>query len=166
MWLFILLAFIQLLPQTGDKMAQQARSQADYYIQQIERGRHTDEYLWALTVVSTENENIRDYVEGRIQEKGITSGPLSLFADIAESTPEQLQRVVFKTGSPDLLIALLLTDLPQKNKLFQKFLTRYSLPATDKVNYKELIKTIIQQDTVSEQILTTKSFQLPHFFLI
>src|SRR5699024_7642010 len=29
-----------------------------------------------------------------------------------------------------------------------------------------LSKTIIQQDTVSEQMLTTKSFQLPHFFLI
>ncbi|HLR24306.1 MAG TPA: hypothetical protein VK112_00470, partial [Fodinibius sp.] len=92
-------------------MAQQARSQADYYIQQIERGRHTDEYLWALTVVSAENENIRGYVEDRIQIKGITSGPLSLFANIADNMSQQLKRVVFKTGSPDLLIALLLTDL-------------------------------------------------------
>src|SRR5699024_4397812 len=45
-------------------------------------------------------------------------------------------------------------------------LTRHSLPATDKVNYKELSKTIIQQDTVSDQMLTAESFQLPHFFLI
>src|SRR5699024_1877142 len=156
MWLFILLGFIQLLPQTGDKMVTQAQSQADYYIQQIERGRHIDEYLWALTLVSTENEIIKEYVESSIQKKGITSGPLSLFAEITSDMPQQLRRVVLETGSSDLLIALLLTDLPQKEKLFQKFLTRYSLPATNKVNYKELSKTIIQQDTVSDQMLTAK----------
>src|SRR5699024_8830968 len=141
-------------------------SQADYYIQQIERGSHTDEYLWALTVLSTENKNIKNYVENSVQKKGITSDPLSLFTNIADNMSQQLQRVVFKTGSPDLLIALLLTDPPQKEELLQKFLTRYFLPATDKVDYKELSKSIIQHETVSEQVLTTKSFQLPHFFIL
>src|SRR5699024_11824451 len=90
---------------------------------------------------------------------------LLLFYSFPTRRSSDLKRVVFETGSCDLLIALLLTDLPKKEKLFQKFLTRYSLPATDEVDYKELSKTIIKKETCTKQILTPKSCQLPHFFL-
>lgn len=169
MWLLILLGFIQFVqgPENHTENVRQAFSQAEYYIQQIEEERNTDENLWALTLIASENENVKTFIEQQVREKGLNGGKLSLFHNIEDSVTEQLQKVVLETGSANLLIALLLQDIPNKRELYEEFNSIHTFPDDfSNVNYQDLSKALIANERVTAEMLPTKSFQLPHFFLL
>jgi tetratricopeptide (TPR) repeat protein len=169
MWLLLLLGFLQLVqgPEKHTKNVQQALSQAEHYIQQIEEGRNADENLWALTLITSDNENVKTFVEQKVREKGLNEGALSLFHNIEDSAVEQLKRVVLETGSADLLIALLLQDVPNKRQLYEDFTSIHTFPGGfSNINYQDLSNAIIANDRVTAEMLPTKSFRLPHFFLL
>lgn len=169
MWLLILLGFLQLVqgPENHTENVQQALSQAEYYIQQIEEGQNTDENLWALTLIASENETVKTFVEQKVREKGLNGGALSLFHSIEDSAAEQLQKVVFETGSSNLLIALLLQDIPDKRQLYEEFTSIHTFPDDfSNVDYQNLSNTIIASERVTTDMLPVKPFHLPHFFLL
>ena len=165
MWLLLLLGFFQLGLSPQHKTVDQSKKQAKHYIQQIEAGQYLNQNLWALTVLSTENAQIKRFVENKVSQRENKS-PLSLFENIENGTEQQLQKVVFATGSADLLIALLLTDIPNKKSLYSKFVAKFSFPAASKIDYPAICEAIIHKQEIEPNQLPTDTFHLPHFFLL
>jgi CHAT domain-containing protein len=169
MWLLILLlGFFQFNTPTDseNRIVEQSQSQAEYYIQQIQEGNDTDKYLWALTVLSTSNPRIKTFVETKVKAGAPINNALSLFPNIEESYEAQLKKIVFKTGSADLLIPLLLSEGTDKEKIYTKFVKRFDFSNADNIDYKSICRAIINQKRISADLLSTESFHLAHFFLI
>ncbi|MCW9707839.1 CHAT domain-containing protein [Fodinibius salsisoli] len=169
MWLLvILLGFFQ--PASGstssNPILDQAKAQGQYYIQQIQERNKLDEHLWALTELSTSNPQIKNFIEKEVNEIEPNSEVLNLFRDIEETTEKQLKKIVFKTGSKNILIALLLSDIPNKEKIYNNFVSSFGFQNSGSINYQAICRAILQRKKISSHTLSAESFQLIHFFLI
>lgn len=146
----------------------ESKSQAKYYITQIENGRSVDESLWALSLLGTENPTIQNFIEEESQKKKYTARELILFKKLEDSLNKQLEKIVFNTGSSNLLIALLLSVETKKNKeeLYQQFANQFKHPNNKNIDYDSLCRFIIDGKQINTAILPNNRFYLPHFFLL
>src|SRR6056297_1087058 len=109
MLLSLLLGLLQIAGATGDTaLVEQSRNQAKYYINNISQEKNPDANLWSLTLLASENPEIRKFVEKEVKGKRYHGSALSEFSTIEKKFSVQLKKTVFETGSPNLLIALLL----------------------------------------------------------
>lgn len=167
----IIICFLQLVSvaggdstSDGNSIFNYSKSQAKYYISQVKAGTNIEENLWALTLLGSENSEIQSFIEKHAKEDEV----LNIFTNFENTFQSQLRKVVFQTGSPNLLIALLLTaeNTPERKKIYQEYISKYQLPANSEINYSKLAKTIINKEKVSTEFLPNKKFLLPHFFLL
>lgn len=169
MLLTILLGFLQIMGTTNSSLVRQSQAQAQYYISNIEEGQNLDENLWALTRLTSEHQEVRKFVEHKVQTGSDNTPYLSTFSRIEGDYRIQLAKVVFRSGSPDLLVELLLkTDQTKAQKnLFARFKSQFPQRfAKHSIDYSTLCQHIIQNEPISEKELTTDSFHLVHFFLL
>ncbi|MGM0546364.1 MAG: CHAT domain-containing protein [Bacteroidota bacterium] len=167
MLLALVLGFLQIGAPADSNLAEQSKSQANYYISNIEEDRNVDENLWALTVLTASNPEIRKKVEQDIQENSYTNDLLGLFRDIETEFPQQLEKVVFESGSDQLMVDLLLVTEKNKNNLYQEFRSKFeSNFNSNDSNYKPLFNAIVNDADIDESIISHESFTLPHFFLL
>jgi len=164
----ILLGFLQIVAPSDSTLIQQSRKQAEYYIHQINSGRNIEENLWALSIVSTSNKNVKAFAEREIKrDKNGGNELLSIFTDIKPSFQDQLKKVVFKTGSRNLLIALLLSTPDKKREeIYKQFRSNFDFPQNFELKYNKLCQSIINKRNITADILPVRTFLLPHFFLL
>jgi CHAT domain-containing protein len=148
----------------SDSVLEHSKSQARYYISQIENGNNIEDNLWALTILGSENEEVRTFIE----KINLNTKALSSFTDIEDDFQSQLKKVVFQTASPNLLIALLLEteDATNKRNIYKEFLSKFDLPDSRDISYTGLSETIINGEEISGKVLSDQKFLLPHFFLL
>ncbi|WP_445665067.1 CHAT domain-containing protein [Fodinibius sp. AD559] len=171
MLLTIIICFLQLVSvadrdsiPNGNSFYNHSKSQAKYYISQVKADTNIEENLWALTLLGSENREIKSFIEEKAQE----TEELNIFANFENTFQSQLKKVVFQTGSPNLLIALLLNtdNTADRKKISREYITKYDLPANSEINFSKLTEAIINKDKISTEILPSHKFLLPHFFLL
>ncbi len=162
----IVLSFLQLLStsDTDSTFVSESKTQAKYYMQQIEDGRNIAGNIWALTLIGSEHDEIKSFIEEQSQPRN----SLQTFHDFESNFGNQLEKAVSQTGSASLLVALLLSveDKKRKKEIYRRYLSTFSFPSTTGVNYAKLCKAIINKREITEDILSSKIFRLPHFFLL
>ncbi|TYP92548.1 Tetratricopeptide repeat-containing protein [Fodinibius salinus] len=166
MLLAFFLGFLQVFSASDSTgIAEQTKSQAIHYINQIEEETNVAENTWALTLLGSKNEALQSFIEKKTRQR---SSDLKSFQQFEGSFPDQLQKSVFQTGSADLLIALLLSveNKNQKKKIYRNFVSRFTFPESPSIRYKKLCETIIQQTEITNDMLTDETFLLPHFFIL
>lgn len=159
---------MQIVAGSTNTPLQESKSQSEYYIQQIQSNRNLEENLWALTVLTASRPEIKTYVEKIIRDNKFNNELLSLFKTIRPTYEQQLQKVVLRTGSSSLLVALLsvIPDKEKKEELYKQFHSNYSHPEIDGIDYESLCKSIINGNKISPKILSTRRFFKAHFFLL
>lgn len=161
----LLLGLLQLFSVSGsDSLVDHSKSQAKYYITQIENDSDIEENLWALTILGSEKDEIKPFIE----ENSGSTEILSAFINFESDYQSQLKKVVYQTGFPNLLVALLLTaeGKTQKRKIYNEYLSKFDLPVSNEVNYDKLSKAIINGNKIKTDFLSDHTFLLPHFFLL
>ena len=167
MLLLLLFGFLQLDAPADSNLIQQSHQQANHYIYNIEQGRNTEENLWALTLLTSEHSEIRSSIEQQIQTRKKSNEFIALFENIKPSYSQQLQKVVFKTGSNKLLIDLLLVTDENKRDIYDQFVSRFDLKGNEgDLNYQLLAEKIIKGEKIEDNIILNDSFSLPHLFLL
>lgn len=168
MFLF-LLGFLQVLTASDSTLIQQSKSQADYYINQIEEGHNLEENLWSLTTLATNNKKeVKKHVEQRVKNKENPHKFLIPFKEVESSYELQLEEIVFQKGSSNLLIALLLAIENEKKRrtLYNRFYSNFDPPEIPEIDYASLCESIIEEKELTGDILTNNKLFLPHFFLL
>lgn len=166
--LMLLIGLLQIAGPTDNNLVQKSKSQAKYYISNIESGSNVDASLWALSILTTDNDQIRNFVEKEIKTDKYNNSTLSLFKDIAPNYTDQLSQVVFETGSSILLVDLLLTTSKGKERenIYQKFSNRFEEKNISGIKFNTLFQVLIEEKQISNDFLSSTSFQLPHFFVL
>lgn len=167
MVLAIFLGFLQVISLTDSSnsdLLSESKEQAKQYINQIENGVNTEENIWALTVLGTGKEEIETFIE----ERSRSNKTLSVFSQFEQDYHAQLKKVVFRTGSSNLLVSLLLETekKAEKQLILNKFISEFTLSTSQEVNYRKLCEAIINDREITEQILSNNQFLLPHFFIL
>jgi len=141
--------------------------QAEYYLSQIESKSDDNAELWALSLLGSENEEVRSYLKHNIAKTTYSDPKITLFQNFEEGFQRQLKKVVLETGSADLLIGLLLAtkSKKQQEKIFAKFDSDFDLPDS-KIDYSALITAIINKESITNEILPNSRFYLAHFLLL
>ncbi len=168
MLLYLLLSVLQIFGSANNDLVKQSKEQAEFYISNIQQEKQLDENLWALTLITSEHPEVHNFVEEKVQNKKYTGTILSQFRNIDEKFDSQLEKVVFTSGSSDLLIALLLEKETQKKKkdTYHRFQSIFDHSPSSSIDYHTLCKKIIEGKKVGASELPVKSFHLPHFFIL
>ena len=168
MLLTILISFLQVSVATTDSnVVKQSKTQADYYISNINQRQNLEENFWALTILSTSHPEAQEAIETKIQENNYNNDLASLFANIANSYAEQLRKVVFRTGSIHLLTELLLISDQDRESLYNQYSSNFDLQSDNKnIDFGALFDAIINKETIGESIVSSNTFTLTHFFLL
>ncbi|MEL7832545.1 CHAT domain-containing tetratricopeptide repeat protein [Fodinibius sp. Rm-B-1B1-1] len=167
MYLLLLLGFLQFSASADSNLVQQSQAQANHYIQNIDQERNIEENLWALTVLVSEHPKIKESVEQSVQKGDKSNEVLKLFESIEPTYSQQLEKIVFKTGSNKLFIDLLLVTEKDRTTLYQQFTSSFSWEGGQaSFNYELLAQNIIKDETIGDDIIQNESFSLPHLFLL
>mgnify|MGYP000701635297 CR=1 FL=1 len=168
MLLLLLLSVLQIFGSANDDIVKQSKAQAKFYISNIQQEKQLDENLWALTLLTSEHPEVQNFVEGEVQNKKYTGTILSQFRNIEASFNSQLEKVVFTSGSSDLLVALILEKETQKERraTYQRFQSIFDYSPSGSIDYHALCEKIIESKKVGPSELPVNSFQLPHFFIL
>jgi len=165
--LLLLVGFLQSFTaaKADTNLIQQSKSQANFYIHQIETGKNINGNLWALTLLGSENSTIARYIERKAQSKNYTRWNGKIFQHFGNSYEDQLKKVVFATGSPQLLVALLLATNSEDDQksLYKQFESEFD-STTNK--YSTLCKFIVDRKKITKDILPTDHFSFPIFLLL
>ncbi|WP_138430624.1 CHAT domain-containing protein [Fodinibius saliphilus] len=165
MLLVILFSFFQIVAGSdSSELLHNSKQQAKHYAKQIENGINTDENLWALSLLASEKDELRDFIEQLNRKKNFHPS----FDEVNKNFHQQLKKVVWHTGSVDLFIGLLLRTetIQRKKNLYTDFISRFTLPSTSNIQYEKLVQTIVQNKTIDRESLNPNKFVLPHFFLL
>lgn len=169
MLLMLLLGILQIAGPAGHNLVQESKTQAQYYIGNIQSGINVDANTWALTTLTSDNDQIRSFVEREVREKAHSNNKLlSQFEEISSSYSDQLSRIVFNSGSSNLLIALLLSleNKREREEIYNEFISQFDHPRNDPTDYASLSKSIIDGEKISEASLPNNKFYLSHLFVL
>ncbi|HEX6983216.1 MAG TPA: CHAT domain-containing tetratricopeptide repeat protein [Balneolaceae bacterium] len=152
-----------------DKPAQkQAEYQARYYLSQIEEGENVAENLWALSMLGANNAHTEKYIEQIVSGNYPVNNLINkIFAEFAPDYSTQLKKATLAHGSPDLLIAYLLTenDPAKRSSLLEKYYASYSLPS-DPLPYKNLVQAIHKEQRITDNLLPTNRYYFLHSIIL
>jgi CHAT domain-containing protein len=167
MFLILLISFLQVSVADADgNLVKQSKTQADYYISNINNGQYVDENFWALTILSTSHPEVREAVEKKIK-KNYHDDLTSSFSNIENSYSEQLKKIVFRTGSKQLLTELLLISDKNRESLYEEYSSNFNLKSANKnIDFTALFNAIINNDSIDESIVSSDTFSLTHLFLL
>jgi CHAT domain-containing protein len=168
MFLTLLIGLLQIsIAATDSNLVEQSKSQANYYLSNIEQQQNVEENLWALAILTNSHPEVRRVVEEKVQSGNYSNNQIALFQNIEDSYSEQLKKIVLKTGSDQLLTELLLiTDENQKD-IYEQFSSKFKVKFDRKdIDFKKLFEAIINKDTIDESIVSTDTFTLTHLFLL
>ena len=166
--LLLLLSFIQFFSAPSDTLLNQSYSQAEYYIQEIEDGKQIEENLWALTVLTQANSQVKTFVEQNVQESPYSNNRLDSFRQIEASFNSQLEKVTLNSGSSLLLLALLLSveEPEDRQKLKRQFDQNFKSSSAQKSTYDKVLETVINEGKIGSDVISPNQFTLSHFFLL
>ncbi len=168
MLLTLLISFLQVSVATADSnLVEQSRSQANYYLNNIEQAQNVEENIWGLTILTTSNPNVRKAVEQKVQGGDYSNNLVHLFENIEHNYSDQLKKVVFKTGSAQLFTELLLISDESREDLYQQYSSDFNIKSDKKnIDFSALFEALINKDTIDESIASTETFTLTHLFLL
>ncbi|MDZ7658381.1 hypothetical protein [Fodinibius sp.] len=168
MLLTLLISFLQVSVAAADNsLVEQSRTQANYYLSNIEQGQNVEENIWALTILTTSNPNVRQAVEQKVQGGNFSNNLGHLFQNIEHNYSDQLKKVVFKTGSAQLFTELLLISDENREDLYQQYSSNFKLKSDKKdIDFRALFEAIINKDTIDKSIVSSGTFTLTHLFLL
>ncbi|PAU94344.1 hypothetical protein CK503_05945 [Aliifodinibius salipaludis] len=168
MLLTLLIGFLQVSVVSADSnLVEQSKSQANYYINNIKQGQYVGENIWALTILTNSHPEVREAVEKKVQRGNYTNDFTALFHNIEHRYSDQLKKIVFKTGSVQLLTELLLISDENREVIYEQYSSKFELKHDRKdVDIKALFKAIINEDTIDESVVSTDTFTLTHLLLL
>lgn len=161
--LLLCLFNIPSVSKSDNSILKESKSQASFYIHQIEKGRNRYENLWALTLIGSVNPKVRSYIENEAHKNIYTEWDKKPFEKFESTYLEQLKKVVFSTGSPELLVALLLSTKAKKK---QREIYKHFESLFHRTKYSALLNTIIERKKITKKVLPNNRFSLPIFFLV
>ncbi len=168
MWLLLLFSFIQFTAETDSSFTELSKTQAEYYLTNIHEKEHLDENLLLFTILNSENPDVSIHINEYIRERQWNDALINSVKKQEGSYKDRLSGLVFRTGSSDLLVALLLEEenSVQRRTIKREYESRFSYPESSEVDYERLAKAIVDEQTVQKEILPNDRYHLAHFLTL
>ncbi|MDZ7715979.1 MAG: hypothetical protein U5J95_07160 [Balneolaceae bacterium] len=169
MYLLIIVLGLFSLPEAAPdtSVAVQGEKQAQIYINNIESDRNTYSNLWALSVLSKSSTANGKYIAKYLANSRFNKQIYDHFRDTSLSHHQLLRRLTFDIGSPQLLIATLLStdDREDKRKTVSQFENKFSLNSSQEINYREIVDAITSGDNINSSLVPVNQEPFIHFIL-
>ena len=167
---YIFLAFLIIAPSLKAQhpnLPEESRSQVREYISQITANENVGINFWALSEVYKDNPETASYIRSYIKREENANPLLETLSDTTLSHTQKLRQSGLRSQSPFLLIAYLLSEENNhaRHQAVQEFENIIDYPENTGIDYPALMKTLLENQPITDGILPSDTFNPIHFLL-
>lgn len=164
LYLAFFLSTVQADSTSEQELIRESKEQAQIYVSHILNRQDEPEHVWALAALADAHPQVNRYIAESIAELQVGPSYLKEFADSATTYGDRLYRAAQETGSPLLLLAWLLDEKDEGRK--REVYAAFEFSTTDSpIDYEELIRRVLDQEELNEQVLPAGEFSLANLLL-
>lgn len=172
MVIFVLVSLLMVLQPDSTStspLVNQAKGQATYYVNQIERGKNEDIHLWALTELCSNEQqpSVLEFINSKTENIASFKRFKTPFCSNI-SKAQRLKELALETGSFALLLASVLEekDSSVQKSIYTNFKRRHGPTSNTEINYDSILNHILNGESIGPEVLPIDRFYFAHFLLL